>query len=73
MPLQIEREIRPVQQIDDPYPAIAKQAAAVIDGIITDATSTLFTDKILITVTQDGRLAQWVCTVPVIASCFDLI
>lgn len=42
------------------YPAITKQAAGMIDGILTDVTTTTFSDKIMITIIQDGRLAQWV-------------
>lgn len=42
------------------YPAITKQAAAVVDGILTEVTSMIFADKIMVTVTQNGRLAQWV-------------
>lgn len=42
------------------YPAPTRQAAAEINGTKTDAMSTEFSDKIMITITQDGRLAQWV-------------
>ena len=42
------------------YPATTKQAAGHINGVLTDVMSTAFADKILITITQDGRLAQWV-------------
>ncbi|KAL8700742.1 MAG: hypothetical protein Q9201_005287 [Fulgogasparrea decipioides] len=42
------------------YPATTKQAAAHIDGALTDVTCTLFSDKILVTITQGGRLAQWI-------------
>ncbi|KAI4240004.1 MAG: hypothetical protein LQ352_007740 [Teloschistes flavicans] len=42
------------------YPATTKQAAGHIDGILTDVTSTIFSDKILVTITQGGRLAQWI-------------
>ncbi|KAL8895555.1 MAG: hypothetical protein Q9207_008123 [Kuettlingeria erythrocarpa] len=42
------------------YPAPTKQAAGHIDGILTDVTCTSFSDKILITITQAGRLAQWI-------------
>lgn len=42
------------------YPAITKQAAAVVDGIPTEVTSMIFADKIMVTITQEGRLAQWV-------------
>jgi proteasome assembly chaperone 3 len=43
-----------------PYPARTKTASSVIKGIQTTATSVDFADKILITITQDGRLAHWV-------------
>jgi len=42
------------------YPAATKQADAEIDGVLTYVTSTVFLDKIMITITQGGRLAQWV-------------
>lgn len=42
------------------YPAITKQAAGLVDGIPTDVTSMMFADKILVTISQEGRLAQWV-------------
>lgn len=45
---------------ETPFPAGTKQAARMIDGIPTDCTVISFADKIVITLTQDGRLAQWV-------------
>lgn len=42
------------------YPAMTKQSAGTIDGVFTDVTSTTFSDKIMVTVSQNGRLAQWV-------------
>ncbi|KAL8957499.1 MAG: hypothetical protein Q9193_005245 [Seirophora villosa] len=42
------------------YPAPTKQAAGHIDGLLTDVTCTSFSDKIMLTVTQEGRLAQWI-------------
>jgi proteasome assembly chaperone 3 len=42
------------------YPAVTRQAAALVDGISTQVTSMLFADKILVTIIQEGRLAQWV-------------
>lgn len=42
------------------YPAITKQAAGRVDGLPTDVMSLVFADKIMVTITQDGRLAQWV-------------
>ncbi|KAI4125224.1 MAG: hypothetical protein LQ338_004386 [Usnochroma carphineum] len=41
------------------YPATTKQAAGHIDGVLTDVTCTSFSDKIMVTITQCGRLAQW--------------
>ncbi|RMZ67218.1 proteasome assembly chaperone 3 [Pyrenophora seminiperda CCB06] len=43
-----------------PYPARTKTATVVIKSIETTATTVNFADKILITVTQNGRLAHWV-------------
>jgi len=43
-----------------PFPAVSKQTVGEVDGLKTDVTSLSFADKIMITVTQNGRLAQWV-------------
>ena len=43
-----------------PFPALTKIASGAINGIETTVTSIYFTDKILITITQSGRLAHWV-------------
>lgn len=45
-----------------PYPARTQTASLVINGIQTVATAVDFTDKIVVTITQQGRLAHWVCT-----------
>jgi len=47
-----------------PFPAATKQAAGLVNGIQTDVSSVYFADKILITISQSGRLSQWVwvCT-----------
>ena len=42
------------------YPVKTKQAAGFVEGVHTEVSSTYFSDKILVTVTQNGRLAQWV-------------
>ena len=44
-----------------PYPAKTKQAAGLVNGVLTDVMSMFFADKIMVTITQEGRLAQWVC------------
>jgi len=47
-------------QVSVPFPATTKQAAGKINGVTTDVMCISFSDKIMITITQDGRLAQWV-------------
>ncbi|EMD87664.1 hypothetical protein COCC4DRAFT_134469 [Bipolaris maydis ATCC 48331] len=42
------------------YPAHTKTATVTINGLETTATAISFADKVLITVTQQGRLAHWV-------------
>jgi len=43
-----------------PFPAASKHASALVNSIHTEASSTYFSDKILITISQAGRLSQWV-------------
>lgn len=43
----------------NPYPASTTTATAIIAGILTTATRIAFSDRILITIVQEGRLAQW--------------
>ena len=47
-------------ELNLPYPAQTKQAAGQVDGVPTDVMVILFSDKIMVTITQAGRLAQWV-------------
>jgi proteasome assembly chaperone 3 len=42
------------------FPAPSKQAAGLVNGTPTDVSSVYFADKILITISQEGRLSQWV-------------
>ncbi|KAH8712202.1 hypothetical protein GQ44DRAFT_551006, partial [Phaeosphaeriaceae sp. PMI808] len=42
------------------YPAPTKSASSLVKGLRTTATCVDFADKIMITVTQNGRLAHWV-------------
>ena len=44
-----------------PYPAQTKQAVAAVNGLLTDVMVISFSDKIMVTITQEGRLAHWVC------------
>ncbi|CAK7223695.1 hypothetical protein SEUCBS140593_005322 [Sporothrix eucalyptigena] len=43
-----------------PYPAKTNTATATVNGIPTEAEVTYFRDKILVLVSQSGRLAQWI-------------
>ncbi|KAI9799448.1 MAG: hypothetical protein M1825_004548 [Sarcosagium campestre] len=42
------------------FPALTKQAHGTICGVSTEATSFYFSDKILMTVCQGGKLSQWI-------------
>ncbi|EEH22185.1 hypothetical protein PABG_04396 [Paracoccidioides brasiliensis Pb03] len=42
-----------------PFPASVKQASAVLGGVLTDVMSVSFSDKILVTISQNGKLGQW--------------
>ncbi|KAM7208766.1 hypothetical protein V8F20_000929 [Naviculisporaceae sp. PSN 640] len=44
----------------EPFPAPSKHTTGEVGGVSTEITSTSFEDKILITISQGGRLAQWV-------------
>jgi proteasome assembly chaperone 3 len=46
--------------IEAPYPAQTKQAAAEIDGTLTEVMTIFFSDRIMVSISQEGRLAQWV-------------
>lgn len=45
---------------EEPFPAPSRHAKGEVHGIPTEVSCTNFADKILVTVSQDGRLAQWV-------------
>ena len=48
------------QVVEEPFPAPTRQASGVVDDIVTEVSSVSFEDKILVTISQDGRLSQWV-------------
>lgn len=50
------------QPLNLPFPATTKQAAGIVDGVQTEVVYIEFADKILITISQRGRLAHWVRT-----------
>ncbi|CAK4029984.1 Hypothetical predicted protein [Lecanosticta acicola] len=43
-----------------PYPAASKTTSGLVNGRLTNITSMAFSDKIVITITQAGKLAHWV-------------
>ncbi|KAJ5887637.1 hypothetical protein N7495_007678 [Penicillium taxi] len=45
--------------MDLPFPAPTKQVAGLVDGVKTDVMVMNFSDKILVTISQEGRLAHW--------------
>jgi len=45
---------------EEPFPASSKQITGTVNGIQTEISRVDFSDKIVITVSQAGRLAQWV-------------
>ncbi len=44
----------------EPFPAKSKRALGPVKNVQTEVESLSFADKIMITVSQGGRLAQWV-------------
>ncbi len=44
-----------------PFPVTKKEAIGYVAGKQTVITSMYFAEKIMITISQDGRLSQWVC------------
>jgi proteasome assembly chaperone 3 len=53
--LSLDRGVEPTR-----FPAPSKQAARSVNGTQTIVSSIYFADKILITISQGGRLSQWV-------------
>jgi len=53
-----------VPAVESLYPALFRQASSTINGIPTEVQLMSFTDRILITISQNGRLAQWVLFLP---------
>ncbi len=63
MPVPMAKDMLQEQQgvSNAPYPASTKQAAGMINGVQTEVMSISFANKIIVTIVQGGRLAQWVC------------
>jgi proteasome assembly chaperone 3 len=47
--------------LDLPFPAATKQMAGIVEGVKTDVMVMNFSDKIMLTISQEGRLSHWVC------------
>ena len=60
LPMDFDRLQQQSAAMEIPYPAKTKQAAGLVNGVLTDVMSMFFADKIVVTITQEGRLAQWV-------------
>jgi hypothetical protein len=48
------------EPLDLPFPASTKQVSGDVKGIPTNVTTIKFSDKILVTISQKGRLGHWV-------------
>lgn len=55
----------PLDSLQLPYPAKTKEATGLVDGVRTNVMSVSFSDKLLVTIIQEGRLAQWVSAQPI--------
>jgi len=43
-----------------PFPVRSKQAAGLVNNVTTEVTAIQFSDKIMVTISQEGRLGHWV-------------
>lgn len=48
------------EHLNLPFPASTKQVAGHVEGVKTEVMVINFSDKIMLTVTQEGRLSHWV-------------
>jgi proteasome assembly chaperone 3 len=49
-----------MDQRQEAFPAPSRLATGLVNGVETEVSSVSFSDKIMVTISQDGRLAQWV-------------
>ncbi|KAI9772910.1 MAG: hypothetical protein M1840_008792 [Geoglossum simile] len=52
--------INPTHVVVAPFPAKTRQAASIVNGTRTEVLSLFLSDKIIVTIIQNGRLAQWI-------------
>lgn len=45
---------------EEAFPAQTRRETGTVNGVPTEATSMYFSDKIVVTISQEGRLSQWV-------------
>ncbi|KAG6003012.1 hypothetical protein E4U21_002447 [Claviceps maximensis] len=57
---------------EDEFPAPSRQATGTVNGVETQVTSLGFSDKLLVTISQEGRLSQWI-QVPLTESSADVV
>jgi hypothetical protein len=53
-------EVPKVEATEQRYPAAGRRALGTVNGVETEVTSTVFSDKVIITLSQEGRLSHWV-------------
>jgi hypothetical protein len=56
----LEVTVAEMDQRQEAFPAPSKHATGLVNGVETEVSSTSFSDKIMVTISQDGRLPQWV-------------
>ena len=49
-----------ISQGSNDYPTKTRQSTGNVDGVKTEVTIYSFSDKIMVTISQSGRLAHWV-------------
>lgn len=46
---------------EEPFPVRSREASGSVNGVPTEVTILDFSDRILLTISQEGSLSQWVC------------
>ena len=57
----------------DRFPAASLEADGEVGGIPTHVSSVAFSDQVVVTISQDGRLAQWVGLAFFLAPCVSVL
>lgn len=56
---------------EEPFPAPSRSAVGTVGGVDTEVSAILFSDRILLTISQDGRLSHWVLAPVFCHSCLS--